>query len=49
MKNYVDFMMKDKEFLYIDEASFNNSKRGGMKWIESKKIMLYLTKLELVV
>ena len=47
MKNYVDFMMKDKEFLYIDEASFNNSKRGGMKWIESKNNNVILDKVRI--
>ena len=47
MKNYVEFMIKDKEFLYIDEASFNNSKRGGMKWIEHKQENVILDKVRI--
>ena len=34
MKYYVEYMNQGKEFLYIDECSFNNSKRGGMRWID---------------
>ena len=41
-KYFIDFLSEDKEFLFIDEASFNNSKRGGMKWVEpnSKNVIL---------
>lgn len=36
-KYFSEFMSQGKEFLFIDEASFNNSKRGGMKWVENGK------------
>ena len=46
-KYYTEFMCEDKEFLFIDEASFNNSKRGGMKWVESKTKKVILDKVRI--
>lgn len=44
-KYYSEFLCEGKEFLFIDEASFNNSKRGGMKWVESKVKKVILDKI----